>query len=280
MCNGTQSDNCRLPIFAFCVNFHGKIIDALACQGFSMAAYLLKLWFLARFAARCLLLLAVSLFIVRCLQNMKQCMEKTLILWLSKTISTAKAAATAATFSAVHWPLGAGACNFVYLCFEFELPNAKSVQLPLHSPSPHSHPRQLHAMTRIRCTFHSYFLRLTPAWSQAKPRRGGVSGFMAGFLAGIFKPHHTRVVHCSLTNFKCTWLFAPFNAPARMQFRRIKVNLTAFAGGSINCRSCFSHGQNTCSADPCHGKPSPSPTPTQSSCQPRLELIIQIQFLI
>lgn len=126
-------------------------------------------------------------------------------------------------------------------------------------PPLHPHPRQLHAMTRIRCTFHSYFLRLTPAWSQAKPRRGGVSGFMAGFLAGIFKPHHTRVVHCSLTNFKCTWLFAPFNAPARMQFRRIKVNLTAFAGGSINCRSCFSHGQNTCSADPCHGKPSPSP---------------------
>lgn len=193
LCNGTQSDNWRLRIFAFCVNFHGKIIDALACQGFSMAAYLLKLWFLARFAARCSLLLAVSLFIVCCLQNMKQCMEKTLILWLSKTISTAKAAATtaaatAATFSAVHWPLGAGACNFVYLCFEFELPNAKSVQFPL--PSPHS--RQLHAMTRIRCTFHSYFLRLTPAWSQAKPRRGGVSGFIPGFLAGIFKPHHTR----------------------------------------------------------------------------------------
>lgn len=58
LCNGTQSDNWRLRIFAFCVNFHGKIIDALPGQGFSMAAYLLKLWFLARFAARCSLLFA------------------------------------------------------------------------------------------------------------------------------------------------------------------------------------------------------------------------------
>lgn len=105
--------------------------------------------------------------------------------------------------------------------------------------------------TRISCAL------LPPGVKPSHVEVASLALYLAFWLA--FSSHTTLGLRCSLTNFKCTWLFAPFNAPARMQFRRIKVNLTAFAGGSINCRSCFSHGQNTCSADPCQCKPSPSP---------------------
>lgn len=174
---------------------------------------------------------------------MKQCMEKTLILWLSKTISaataTAMATATAATATATAattilaqahsvrfiGPSGqALAILFIFVSnSNYQMLNPCTLPLPLCLPPPAAcnDPNSMHVPLVFLAPYSP-----SGVGPRATPRHVEVASLSLCTFCLAFSSHSL-----SLTNFKCTWLFAPFNAPARMQFKRIKVNLAAFAGG-------------------------------------------------
>lgn len=120
-------------------------------------------------------------------------------------------------------------------------------------------------MTRIRCTFRSYFLRLTlPLESGQEPRRDTSRWRLCLYALFAWHFHATA----------CRWPTSSALGFLRLSMRQLECNLNAsrltwphlqvvllLPAHSINSRSCLSHGQNTCSADPRSCRPSP----TQSS---------------
>lgn len=119
--------------------------------------------------------------------------------------------------------LGAGACKFClslfHAAFEFELPNAKSVPLPLLLPlQPHDSSNDPNSM-HVPLVYLSSRLPLG-VWHQAKPTKDVEVASLSYALFGwhfklVIEPQIVIAVVVvlivtPLTNFKCTWLFAPF----------------------------------------------------------------------
>lgn len=182
--------------------------------------------------------------------------------------------------------LGAGACKFClslfHAAFEIELPNAKSVPLPLLLPlQPHDSSNDPNSM-HVPLVYLSSRLPLG-VWHQAKPTKDVEVASLSYALFGwhfklVIEPQIVIAVvvfvivvlivtrRTAVDQLQVHLAFCAFQARARMHFRRIKVNLATL--------QATWHVRNTCSADPPVQPAQPNPV------RPALELIIQIQFQI